>query len=187
MSDSRKPSGRRIWLLLVVIWALLGLCAIVLALAFDAPEVAVTMLIGGVAGSLGALLAGRFFVNARARKLAPRGRAEVGLRVIDGHQAGLGPRWRHGLGTLAPGRLDFRGTVGGVRFLRRAPISVEVLHVDRDTARTTGLRESWSVWPGTEILQLVTPTARLEWAVQSGQVDWAVEAVQPARDAADEG
>lgn len=142
------------------------------------------MLIGGVAGSLGALLAGRFFVRARSRKLAPRHEAEVGLRVVDGHQPGLGPRWRHGVGTLAPGRLDFRGTVGGVRFLRRAPITIEVLQIDRDVARTTGLREAWSVWPGTEVVHLVTSTARLDWGVQAEQIDWAIEALQPSRDAA---
>jgi uncharacterized MnhB-related membrane protein len=184
VSGPSRPSRRHIWALLVLIWGLLGLCAVVAALVFDAPEVAVTMLIGGVAGSLGALLAGRFFVRARSRKLTARHKAEVGLRVVDGHQPGLGPRWRHGVGTLVPGRLDFRGTVGGVRFLRRAPITIDVKQIDRDIPRTTGLREALSVMPGTEVVQLITPTARLEWAVPGPQIDWAIEKLLPSRDAA---
>jgi hypothetical protein len=120
--------------------------------------------------------------GARSRRLAARHKAEVGLRVVDGHQPGLGPRWRHGVGTLAAGRLEFRGTVGGVRFLRRAPITIDVMQIDRDAPRTTGLREAWSVRPGIEVVQLVTPTARLEWAVPGPQIDWAIEELLPSGD-----
>ena len=103
---------------------------------------------------------------------------------MDGHQARLGPRWRHGVGTLAPGRLEFGGTIGGVRFLRRAPITIDVLKINRDAPRTTGLREAWSVMPGIEVVQLVTPTATLEWGVPTAQIDWAIEGLQPSGDAA---
>ena len=119
----------------------------------------------------------------RSRKLAATHRAEVGLRVVDGHQPGLGPRWRHGVATLAPGRMKFRGTIGGVRFLRRAPITIDVLKINRDAPRTTGLREAWSVMPGTEVVQLVTPTAHLEWGVLAAQIDWAIEELWPSADA----
>jgi hypothetical protein len=144
----------------------------------------VVVLVELVAGSLGALLAGGFIVRTRSRTLAPRHKAEVGLRVVDGNQPGLGRRWRHGVGTLAAGRVEFRGTVGGVRFLRRAPITIEVMQIDRDAPRTTGLREAWSVRPGIEVVQLITPTARLEWAVPGPQIDWAIEKLLPSGNAA---
>jgi hypothetical protein len=117
--------------------------------------------------------------GARSRRLAARHKAEVGLRVVDGHQPGLGPRWRHGVGTLAAGRLGFRGTVGGVRFLRRAPITIDFLQIDRDAHRTTGLREAWSVRPGIEVVQLITATARLDLALPGAQIDWAIEELLP--------
>lgn len=119
-------------------------------------------------------------IGARSRRLAEQHKAEVGLRVVEGHQPGLGPHWRHGVGTLAAGRLDFRGTIGGVRFLRRAPITIEVTQIDREAHRTTGLREAWSVRPGIEVVQLVTPTARLDWAVPGSQLDWATEELFPS-------
>jgi hypothetical protein len=75
--------------------------------------------------------------------------------------------------------LEFRGTVGGVRFLRRAPITIDVIQIDRDAHRTTGLWEAWSVRPGIEVVQLITPTARLEWAVPGQQIDWAIEELLP--------
>lgn len=102
---------------------------------------------------------------------------------MDGHQPGLALRWRHGVGTLAAGRLEFRGTVGGVRFLRRAPITIDVMQIDRDAPRTTGLREAWSVRPGIEVVQLITPTARLECAVPGRQIGWAMEELLPSSDA----
>ena len=165
-------------------WALIAVWAAFGAFVLHDPEAAVSTLTGGVAGSLTAFFVVPFIVRARARNLARKHQTEVALRVLDGHQSGLGPRWRHGVATLAPGRLTFRGTVGGVRFLRRRPITVEVLEVDRGSARTTGLREAWWAWPGTEVAQLVTPTARLEWAVPATRMEWATGELLPTRDAA---
>jgi hypothetical protein len=83
------------------------------------------------------------------------------------------------VGTLAAGRLEFRGTVGGLRFLRRAPVTIDVLELDREAHRTTGLREAWSVRPGIEVVALITPTARLEWAIPGPQIDWAIAQLVP--------
>ncbi|RBY76202.1 hypothetical protein DQ239_14505 [Blastococcus sp. TF02-09] len=71
-----------------------------------------------------------------------------------------------------------------MRFLRRAPITIDVLTINRDAPRTTGLREAWSVMPGIQVVRLITPTATLEWGVPAAQIDWAIEELLPSGDAA---
>ncbi len=137
---------------------------------------------GALIGSgLGAFLVARLYIPARARSYAKHEQVECGLRVVVGEQQGLGPRWRHGLGTLTPGVLTFRSTVGGMRFLRRAPITVEVLQIDGSRPRTTRWREALHVSPGTEVVEIVTPSAQLEWAVPAPRMRWAMERLEPSQ------
>lgn len=107
---------------------------------------------------------------------------ECGLPVIAGEQQGLAPRWRHGVGTLAPGQLTFRSTVGGMRFLRRTLITVEVLQIDGSGPRMTLWREALHVSPGTEVVELVIAAAQLEWAVPARQMRSAMGRLEPPQD-----
>jgi hypothetical protein len=61
-------------------------------------------------------------------------------------------------------------------------MTIAVMQIDREAARTTGLREAWSARPGIEVVQLITPTARLEWAVPGPQINWAIEELSPLED-----
>ena len=97
---------------LLVIW----FAAVLVAFVVDDTGVAGGTVVGG---GLGGLLVVQFYFPARARRHADHEQVECGLRVAEGEQLGLQPSRRHGVGTLARGRLAFRSTVGGVRFLRR--------------------------------------------------------------------
>src|SRR5690242_16865292 len=89
-------------------------------------------LIGGIfGGSLGGRLARK-----RAGRLEAKARTEVSLRVVRGSVPGLRSSWLHGVGTLSPGNLEFTSCVGGVRFLRRRPVTVPVTGVDLTSHRT---------------------------------------------------
>jgi hypothetical protein len=61
------------------------------------------------------------------------------LRVLEGQQTGLGERWRHGFGTVAPGELTVRGRIPGLPLLRGASSSIDVRDIDPGTRRI-GLR-----------------------------------------------
>jgi hypothetical protein len=161
----------RAWATVLVVWVALVAVAFVL----DDSGAAGGAVIGGGA----AVLAAPFIVRDRRRRYAEHDRLECGLRVIEGQQSGLRPRWRHGVGTIAPGSLVFRSTVGGLRPLRRRPIALEVRQIDPSTVRATGAREAWSMWPGTEVVEVVTPSARLEWGVPASQMQCAMDRLHP--------
>jgi hypothetical protein len=166
---------------LFALWAVVWGAVVVLVFVFGDSDVAFGVMFGGPGGLLGVVLVARYLLPRRTRRYARRNRVECGLRVVEGQQPGLGRRWRHGTGTLAPGRLVFRGAIGGVRFLRRAPILVEITHVDRSRRRAVGWREAWWAWPGTEVVEAVTPTARLEWGVPGPVMQWAMDQLHPPR------
>lgn len=106
-------------------------------------------------------------------------RIECSFRVVDGVQSGLGRRWRHGAASITPGRVTFVGTFGGVRFLKRKPISVEVETVDGNGRGISGV-EAVAVNPQARVVRVVTPTGVLEWALPADHVEAAVERVAPS-------
>lgn len=106
-------------------------------------------------------------------------RVECSFRVVEGHWPGLGRRWRHGAATLAPGRVTFVGTVGGVRFLKRRPLSIEVEAVD-GSGRDVGGLEAVAVNPIARVVRVVTATGVLEWALMPDQVQPALRQVVPS-------
>lgn len=174
VTETARRRRRYVWVPLLTVW----FAAAVLVFFLDDTGAAVGGLIGG---GLGALLVARFYFPARARRYAEQEQVECGLRIVAGEQPGLAPRWRHGVGTLTPGLLAFRSTVGGMRFLRRTPITVEVLQIDGSRPRMTRWREALHVSPGTEVIELVTPSARLEWAVPGQWMGWARERLEPSQ------
>jgi hypothetical protein len=164
-----------VWAPPLAIWV----AAVLLAFILDDTGATGGALIGG---GFGAFLVARYYLPARAQRYANHEQLECGLRVIVGKQQGLRPRWRHGVGTLAPGLLTFRSTVGGMRFLRRTPITVEVLRIDGSRPRTTRWREALHVSPGTQVVEVFTSSAQLEWAVPAPRRRWAMERLEPSQD-----
>jgi hypothetical protein len=112
------------------------------------------------------------------RRNPQRSRLDCGLRIIDGHQEGLGDKWTHGSGQVSPGHLRFQRMYGGIRFLKAPPISITVLEVAPGVDQTK-LREAWSVRPGTVMVELITPSARLIWGIPPGSLTWAMEQLNP--------
>jgi len=127
------------------------------------------MLGGLVGGSVAPDIQGR-----RAERLRRQGKLECCLRVINGDVPGLATGWRSGLATLTPHELHFRPVVGGVRFLRRRPVSIHIEMLDRKQQRRPQARELLMVNPQSTVIQLGTPAATCEWAVASDQLAWAV-------------
>jgi len=93
------------------------------------------------------------------RRFRKSGRVQSGLRGIDGNQPGLSGRWRLGVASLSPRRLDFLRRwwhvlgecppieVFAVHGPPRAPFGNEILKL-----------------PG-NVVQIQTPIATLEWAL----------------------
>jgi hypothetical protein len=99
--------------------------------------------------------------NMRAdRKFRKSGRAQCGLRVIDGNQPGLSGRWRVGVASFSARRLTFRRRWR--RILGECP-PVEVLAIN-GPARAPAGNEVLKL-PGS-VVQILTPTATLEWALR---------------------
>jgi len=48
-------------------------------------------------------------VQKQAERALAQGRVECSLRLVSGSQRGLSSRWRSGVATVSPGRLDFTG------------------------------------------------------------------------------
>jgi hypothetical protein len=106
------------------------------------------------------------------------------LRVIDGSQEGLRDGWHQGEVTVHPGRLDFvvgyqlrDGLLAGFR-KPSPPISVTVSTVTTERQRKPNDREWWKVDVESEIVELTTDTATLEWAVPDKRFSWALERLQ---------
>jgi hypothetical protein len=74
---------------------------------------------GGAAGLTQAVMMRR-----RAKRYVQESKAELGLRVLDGAVAGLRGKWLTGFATLSPGQLVFTSYVGGIRIIRRQPVTV---------------------------------------------------------------
>ena len=101
----------------------------------------------------------------RLRRLALNGETECGLRVAQGTEPGLGPRWKHGKARVSEGVVEFRpGLGGGIRFARPGQpwLRFAVLEASRTDERTAGLTESWSVSATARILRLRTATAEID-------------------------
>ena len=106
------------------------------------------------------------------------------LRVIAGSHEGLGNGWRDGEATVYPGGLDFEASFhmsDGLRAaLRTAPpaISVPVSAVVTARQRQPNDEETGKVKGDSQIVELTTETATLEWAVPVGSLEWALKRVQ---------
>lgn len=100
----------------------------------------------------------------RAQAVAPV-QAELALRVLHGAVPGLSNRWRGGHATLFPGRVELISCVGGVRFLRRKPVTVEITEVDMSTRRTPKGWETLSIHPGCDVVTVRSGAATLELGV----------------------
>ena len=111
----------------------------------------------GLASAAGAGI-GRV-ANMRAdRRFRKSGRVQCGLRVIEGNQPGLSGRWRVGLASFSPRRLDFRRRWW--HGLGECP-PIEVIAVHGPPRAPSG--EEILKLPGS-IVQIQTPIATLEWA-----------------------
>ncbi|WP_369069372.1 hypothetical protein [Kineococcus terrestris] len=154
------------------------------ARVFGAPEdggltVALTAVVIVLVGAPLNVWVGTAVTRRVGERLAAGDRLECGVRVVDGHQDGLTRRWRPGVATLHPGRVDFAHTVGGLRFLRRRPVTVAVRSVDAALPREVRGAEVLLVAPGARVVQLRTSSAVLEWAIAPAErIPWALERVQ---------
>jgi hypothetical protein len=136
-------------------------------------------------GALGALTAGAMVGRMRRRRAtrhAATNRAELGLRIALGTHDGLRGGWLSGIATLSPGRLEFAGYLGGVRFLRRATVIVEVSPPRSTKRRKPAGSELFWLTPACEIVTVTTPTATLELAVPPPiRLAWVLATIAPRR------
>jgi hypothetical protein len=109
---------------------------------------------------------------------------DCSLRVIDGSQEGLRDGWHPGDVTVHPGRLEFvvgyqfrDGFLEGFRQLP-PPISLTVGTVATERQRKPNDREKWKVNVDSEIVELTTDTATLEWAVPTKRLKSALVHLQ---------
>jgi hypothetical protein len=109
---------------------------------------------------------------------------DCSLRVIDGSQEGLRDGWHQGDVSVQPGKLEFvvgyqlrDGFRAGFR-KPSPPISVAVSTVATERQRKPNNRENWKVNADSEIVELTTDTANLEWAVPTKRLKWALERLQ---------
>ena len=106
------------------------------------------------------------------------------LRVIVGSQEGLRDGWHQGDVTVHPGKLEFvvgyqfrDGFLEGFR-KPKPPISVTVGTVGTEKQRQPNDSEKWTVNVDSEIVELTTNTATLEWAVPTKRLNSALELLQ---------
>ncbi|WP_432525059.1 hypothetical protein, partial [Kineococcus sp. SYSU DK006] len=118
-------------------------------------------------------------VTGRVREhLATTDRLECSFRIVEGHQDGLTKQWRAGIAALSPGHVTFVHTVGGLRFLRRRPVTFEVQADESGLARKLRGIEVLLVTPEAQAVRLSTPTAVLEWAITPAErIPWALQRV----------
>jgi hypothetical protein len=108
------------------------------------------------------------------------------LRVIAGFQPGLRDGWHDGEVSVHPGRLEFEvwfrhgdGLRGLIALKPRPPVSLLVGAVDTARQRKPNGGETWKVNADSEIVELTTETATLEWAVPANKLKWALDRVRP--------
>jgi len=103
----------------------------------------------------------------RGRKRQNSGQIDCALRVIAGSQEGFTGRWDRDLSFVHPGRLDFgRGT--------SMPVEVHAVLTDRQR-QPSGWKD---ISPNYRIVELLTDSATLEWAVPADKMEWAMARVQ---------
>jgi hypothetical protein len=113
---------------------------------------------------------GQEWRDRRMRKRQQSGRIDCALRVIAGSQKDLKHRWRNSCAFVYG---------GGLEFGRRKPTSVQVRAVLTDRQRRPRGRESWfTIDTSWQIVELVTDSATLEWAVPEDKLEWAMALVQ---------
>jgi hypothetical protein len=106
----------------------------------------------------------------RERKRQLAGQVVCGLRVIAGSEQGLRSGWRVRRAMVHPGRLEFA---------QRTPTSVQVRAVVTERQRRLRWRESRLILDTTwQIVELITDSATLEWAVPEDKLEWAVARVR---------
>jgi hypothetical protein len=111
--------------------------------------------------------------------LATTDRLECSFRIIQGHQDGLTKLWRPGIAALTPGHVTFVHMVGGLRFLRRRPVTFEAQTDHPNLPRKLRGVEMLLVTPDAQAVRLRTPTAVLEWAITPAErIPWALQRVQ---------
>ena len=114
---------------------------------------------------------GEFFTPGPRSGQDPHDIFACSLRVIAGSQEGLGDGWRDGEATVYPGGLDFEASFylsdGFRAALGTAPpaISVPVSAVVTARQRQPNDEETVKVKGDSQIVELTTETATLEWAV----------------------
>jgi hypothetical protein len=113
----------------------------------------------------------------RAERYQQRNQVECGLRVVEGSEAGLGPRFTHGLATLEPRSIIFVPYLGGVRLFRKRPLTVAVQDVDRSELRSVAATEQLTARWGSSIVTVRTDEATLEWVLPPAQSAWAAQQV----------
>ncbi len=134
---------------------------------------------GGAVGALTGAGVARGMRRRRAEWLVLQEKAELAVRVLRGTHDGLRTGWLSGLATLRPGRLEFVSYVGGVRFLRRKPVSIDVVGTGA-RGRRPGGRELFTLAPGCEIVTVTTPAGTLEVAVPPPyRVSWVLGRLIP--------
>jgi hypothetical protein len=106
----------------------------------------------------------------RERKRQLAGQVVCGLRVIAGSEQGLRRGWRVRRAMVQPGKLEFA---------QRTPTSVQVRAVVTERQRRLHWRESRLILDTTwQIVELMTDSATLEWAVPEDKLEWAVARVR---------
>jgi hypothetical protein len=136
-------------------------------------------------GALGALTAGAVVGRLRRRRAqrhAATNRAELGLRIVLGTREGLRGGWLSGIAALSPGRMEFASYCGGLRFLRRTTVIVEVSAPKSAKRRKPAGSELFWLTPACEIVTVTTPTATLELAVPPPiRLAWVLATIAPRR------
>lgn len=109
---------------------------------------------------------------------------DCSLRVIAGRQEGLSHGWREGHASVYPGGLDFEASFHAKDGLRAAvrtsppPISVTVSAVATARQRKPNDEETGKVYTDSQVVELTTRTATLEWAVPTSRLKGSLERVQ---------
>ena len=107
-----------------------------------------------------------------------------GVRATSGGHEGLGGGWHDGQASVYPGGLDFEASFqakAGVRTALRTsppPISVTVSAVATARQRQPNNAETRNVKADSQIVELTTETATLQWAVPTKKLKAALERVQ---------
>ena len=110
---------------------------------------------------------GRAVTMRADRRFTKSARVRCGLRVIDGNQPGLSGRWRLGVASVSPRRLDFRRRWWRV-LGECSPIEVVAVHgPPRAPSGSAGspFGDEILKLPGS-VVQVQTPAATLEWSLR---------------------